>query len=235
MADEFGVDRAGAVERGFEGEDDEHAVDKALHPAQAAALPGPERRADEPEDGNAESLAVHGEAEVDVGKVDEDGERWRRALDGGDERAVLRMDVGGVAQDLGEAHVGDVLGADDALLAGGFHGGAAESGEGGAGQAGAEFGDDLGAVVVAGGFACGEEDAPIGDGSDGSRVDGSQRPRRMSSRVTFLCRAIACKMALNVPTRIGLCAGIGMRWWLGVSLSRIMWLPVWWDSRYSHC
>jgi hypothetical protein len=33
-------------------------------------------------------------------------------------------------------------------------------------QAGAEFGDDLGAVVVAGGLAGGEEDARVGMGSD---------------------------------------------------------------------
>src|ERR1017187_7989713 len=112
MADEFGVDVAGAVERCFEGKDDEHAVDKALHPAQAAALPGPELRADEVEDGNAEALAVHGGAEVDVGKVDEDGERERVALEGADERAILRVDVERVAQDFSEAHVGDILGAD---------------------------------------------------------------------------------------------------------------------------
>jgi hypothetical protein len=95
---------------------------------------------------------MHGEAEVDVGEVDEDGERWRRALDGADERAVLRVDVEGVAQDFGDAHVGDVFGADDALLAGGFHGRAAQAGEGGGRYTGAEFGDDLGAVVVAGSF-----------------------------------------------------------------------------------
>ena len=70
VADEFGVARAGAVERGFERKDDQHAVDKPLHPAQAAALPGPELRADKPEDRDAEALAVHGEAEVDVGEVD---------------------------------------------------------------------------------------------------------------------------------------------------------------------
>ena len=190
VADEFGVDVAGAVEGGFEGEDDEHAVDEALHPAQAAALPGPELRADEPEDGDAEALAVHGEAEVDVGEVDEDGERGRVALDGADERAVLRVDVEGVAEDFGEAHVGDVFGADDALLAGGFHGAAAEAGEGGGGDAAVEFGDDLGAVVVAGGFAGGEEDARVGVRADKRSLERVQSPRRISSRETFLCAAI---------------------------------------------
>ncbi len=149
VADEFGVDVAGAVEGGFEGEDDQHAVDEALYPAQAAALPGPELRADEPEDGDAEALAVHGEAEVDVGEVDEDGERGWVAFDGADECAVLRVDVEGVAEDFGEAHVGDVFGTDDALLAGGFHGAAAEAGEAGSGDAAVELGDDGGAVVIA--------------------------------------------------------------------------------------
>ena len=56
MADEFGVDVAGAVEGCFEGEDDEHAIDTLLYPAQAAALPGPELRADEVEDRDAEAV-----------------------------------------------------------------------------------------------------------------------------------------------------------------------------------
>jgi hypothetical protein len=71
-----------------------------------------------------------------------------------------------VAQDFGDAHVGDIFGADDAELAGVGHLGAAEAGEGGGWQARAQFGDDLGAVVVAGGLAGGEEDARVGGGGD---------------------------------------------------------------------
>jgi hypothetical protein len=70
--------------------------------------------------------------------------------------------------------VGDVFGADDALLAGGFHRGAAEAGEGGSGIAAVEFGDDLGAVMVAGGFAGGEEDARVGDNVDESSLEPAQ-------------------------------------------------------------
>jgi hypothetical protein len=62
--------------------------------------------------------------------------------------------------------VGDVFGADDALLAFRFHCSSAQAGEGGGGDATAEFSDDLGAVVVAGGFAGGEEDARIGVRAD---------------------------------------------------------------------
>jgi hypothetical protein len=66
--------------------------------------------------------------------------------------------------------MGDVFGADDALLAGGFHGRAAEAGEGGAGDAAVQFSDDFGAVVVAGGFAGGEEDARVGIRADASSL-----------------------------------------------------------------
>ncbi len=162
VAGEGGVYVAGAVEGDLEGEDDHHAVDALLDPAEAAALPGPELGADEPEDGDAEASAVFGEAEVDVGEVDEDSYGGALGADGVDEAAVLAVDVGGVADDFGDAHVGDVLGADDAGEAGGGHLLAAEAEEGGLGEAVGEFCDDLGAVVVAAGFSGGEEDVGCG-------------------------------------------------------------------------
>jgi hypothetical protein len=70
-------------------------------------------------------------------------------------------------EDLGDAHDGDVFGADDALLAGVLHVEAAEAGEGGVGEAEFEGVDEGGAVVVAGGLACGEEDVRVGRGGDG--------------------------------------------------------------------
>ena len=113
-----------------------------------------------------------GEAKVNVGEVDEDGEVGAVALEGGDELAVGAEDTRQVAQDFGDAHVGDVLGTDDALLAGGGHLCAAEAGEGGGWDAGAQFGDDLCAVVVAGGLAGGEEDARVGVGGDEGSLAG---------------------------------------------------------------
>ncbi len=74
MADEFRLDAALAVELLFEGEDDQHAVDVFLHELDAVLFPGPELRADEEEDGDAEAVEFLGELEVDVGEVDEDGE-----------------------------------------------------------------------------------------------------------------------------------------------------------------
>jgi hypothetical protein len=92
-------------------------------------------------------------------------------FDGGDEAAVFGVDGGHVTDDLGDAHVGYVFGANDAVETGGFHLAATEAEGGEVREAGAEFSDDLGAVVVAAGFAGREEDARIGVGRDGTSVD----------------------------------------------------------------
>jgi len=149
VAGEGGVHAAVAVEGLFEGEDDHHAVDALLHPAETASLPGPELGADEVDDGDVEGFELAGEAEVDVGEVDEDGGLRAVLLNGGDETAIGAVDVGRVADDFRDAHVGDVFGADDTVLTGGFHLTAAEAEEGGGGMAAVELGDDLRSVVIA--------------------------------------------------------------------------------------
>jgi len=63
--------------------------------------------------------------------------------------------------------VGDVLGADDAALAGALHLCAAEAEEAGGGERGVQGGDELGTVVVAAGLAGGEKDERVGRGGDG--------------------------------------------------------------------
>jgi hypothetical protein len=79
-----------------------------------------------------------------------------------------------VAEDFGDAHDGYVFGADGLLLAVGGHFRAAEAGEAGGGEAVFQFGDEAGAVVVARGFAGGEEDARVGGrGDDFSLAGGS--------------------------------------------------------------
>jgi hypothetical protein len=140
MADERGVDVAGTVESFFEGKDDHHAVDALLDPAKTAPLPCPDLGADEVDDRDVQLFEFAGEAEVDVGEVDEDGDVGAAFFDGGDEAAELAVDVGHVPDDLGDAHVGDVFGADDALEAGVFHLFAAEAEAGESGVAGSEFG-----------------------------------------------------------------------------------------------
>lgn len=163
VADELGCYSAVAIEGLFEWEDNHHAVDALLNRAQTAALPGPELRADEPEDGNAEAFDVFGEAEVDLWEVDEDGDIRVVALDRGDQLSILRVDVRRVAEDLGEAHMGDILGTDDALEAGGGHLGAAQPRECGVGETCVQVGYELCAVVIGGGLSGGEEDARVGE------------------------------------------------------------------------
>jgi hypothetical protein len=68
MADEFGGDAALAVELLFKREDDQHALDVFAHEPDAVLLPGPELRADEVDDGNAEAVELLGEAEMNLGK-----------------------------------------------------------------------------------------------------------------------------------------------------------------------
>ncbi len=159
VADECGVDASCAVEALFEGEDDHHAADPLLHPAEASALPGPELRTDEVDDGNVQLAELTGEAEVDVGEVDQDGDVGTALFDGGDQAAVLAVDARHVTNDFGDAHVGDVFGAHDAIEAGGFHLFAAEAEECGVGIASVQFRDELRAVVVPAGLAGGEKDA----------------------------------------------------------------------------
>jgi len=140
---------------------------------------------DEPDYGDAGLGEVFGEAEVDVGEVDEDGYIGALLLDAGDQFAVAGVDARDVAEDFGDAHDGYVFGADDAGLAGLLHVRAAEAGEGGGGEALAQGGDEGGAVVVAGGFACGKEDARVGDGRDG--ID-SSLAKASSSEFTIVGR-----------------------------------------------
>ena len=149
-------------------------VTRCWTPAEAALLPGPELRGDEPDDRDIEALQVFSETEVNVGEVNKDRHAWTYFLNVTDELLELGVDVGSVADDLGDAHVGDVFGADDALLPGALHLLPAESGEGGGGECFAESVDDLGAVVIARCLAGGEEEVRVGRGGDGASL--SRRP-----------------------------------------------------------
>jgi len=163
VTDECRVDVALAVEGFFEGKDDEHLRDPASYPAQAALLPRPQLRADQPENRNAEGVAVFCQAEIYVGEIDQDGELRFALSEAGFQLLELGINIGGMADDFGEAHVGNVFGADDALDSGVGHFLAAESEEGCVGEVLENFGDEFCAVVIARGFACRDEDRSHGD------------------------------------------------------------------------
>jgi hypothetical protein len=67
--------------------------------------------------------------------------------------------------------------------------GAPEAGEGGVRDAGAESGDDLGAIGIAGGFAGGEEDARIGETcGDASSLSSFAAPEEAVVPLTWSAR-----------------------------------------------
>ncbi len=127
MADELGLDAALAVELLLKREDDQHAADVFAHQPDAVLLPGPELRADEVDDGNAEAVELAGEAEVDFGEVDEHGDGGPARADGALELAELAIDARQMAHDFREAHDGHVFSADDAFDAGSRHARAAHA------------------------------------------------------------------------------------------------------------
>jgi hypothetical protein len=59
-----------AIERLLEREDHQHPVDVLPHQPDALLLPGPQLRADEVDDGNAEAVELPGQPEVDFWEVD---------------------------------------------------------------------------------------------------------------------------------------------------------------------
>src|SRR5271170_8067806 len=121
MADEGRGDAVSLIKRLLEGEDDQHSVDITLYLADPMLLPCPELGADEKDYGDAQAMKLAGEAEIDVGEIDEDGGVGPGFLNAALELAVFAVDAGHVEDHFGDAHDGDVFGADDAVKTGGFH------------------------------------------------------------------------------------------------------------------
>lgn len=90
-----------------------------------------------------------------------------------------------MAEDFGDAHDGDIFGADGLKLAGGTHGGAAKAGKDGIRKRTEEGVDELCAVVIAGGFASGQEDTRVGAwGVDGVSLESFGRKEERMGELT---------------------------------------------------
>ncbi len=152
VADEVDLDSMAAVEVDFKREDDQHARDVLLDALDAALLPCPQLRTDEVDDRDVEGMQGFSEAQVDVREVDEDGYVRALASQAGFEPAELGVDFRHVANDFGDAHVGDVFRADNAAKAEGFHAKAAESEAVGIGIETMDGFDKLRTVMFAAGF-----------------------------------------------------------------------------------
>jgi len=99
-------------------ENNKHPADVLLHQLDSMLLPRPQLRAHEINDRDAEAVKLFGQAEVDVGEIDEDSDGGTALADGLAEAAELAVDAGQVEDDLGDAHDRHVLGADNAVETG---------------------------------------------------------------------------------------------------------------------
>src|SRR5271157_5054302 len=202
MTHKLGLDTLIAVEGLLEGEDDQHAVNILANQLDAVLLPGPQLRADEVEDRNAEPVELFGQTEVDLGEVDENGDAGPARANGFLELAKLAPDARQMADDLCEAHNGHLFRTDDALKASGGHALAAHAKKlrrlAGGGKALFEGVDYQRAVMFAAGLACRNEDALGHIGCAGDHDSGldirdfldSQDTRRSKSRTLvslFVC------------------------------------------------
>ncbi len=141
----------------FEGEDAEKLVDDAPHGFDPALPPRPDLGGDQVDDGDALFFESGGDAEVEIGRVGEDGEGGFARLRGGDEFLEAAPDARQVFDDLDESDDGEIFGADDGFDAGGAHFGASAAEEVAIGPAGAEMADEFGGVMVSGGLAGGDQ------------------------------------------------------------------------------
>ena len=141
MADELRIDTTVQIKRLFKREDDEHLGDAFLYPLKAAALPGPELRAYQIDDRNAEAVKMSGQPQVYIWEVDEYGHRGLLTMDGTHEATILGVDEGCVPKDFSDAHVSHIFGADDPALAGCLHLTTAKTEERGGGVTRREIGN----------------------------------------------------------------------------------------------
>ena len=121
MADEFGGDARVTKKLLLEGEDTERFLEATGDELGAPRTPSPELRADVVDVANTSRLEFAGEAEMETGKVGEDGE-CGLAFDGGGEEVVHGAEEGGeVLENFGDADDGDLLVVHDDVDTGGAH------------------------------------------------------------------------------------------------------------------
>ena len=129
MADEGRVHAAVAVELFFEGEDDERLVDVVADQADASLPPRPELRRDVVDRRDAALFHLAGDAPVECGGVDDDGEVGLAPVGFANQAAIEAEDFRQVAENFGDADDGEIFGVDDGVASGGAHAVAADAEE----------------------------------------------------------------------------------------------------------
>ena len=145
----------------FEGEDEEHFADDAFDRLQAAFSPGPNGRADIIKDGDAGLNQPPGQAEVEIGGIDQDG-RGRTAGRGlGRQPPEDLPDAGNVLDDFGQAHHRQAVHRDEDIHPGVGHVRSPDAEELGPGIEQPEFADETRAVIFPGFLSGHDEDRRI--------------------------------------------------------------------------
>jgi hypothetical protein len=155
----------------FKGEDGEGLAHIAAHDSRPPLAPCPELRRHVVDHRYTAAVQGAGHAQVKGGRVNDDAYIRLALGDGAAQAAKARVDAGQMAENLGDAHHGDVFGVHQRFTARGTHALAAQAKNFKIGPASAQGFDELRAVHVAGGFAGGDKDAQGASGSGES--DGS--------------------------------------------------------------
>ena len=141
----------------FERKDTEQPVDDAAHGFDAAFAPGPDLRGDQPDHRDAEPFEFPGGAEMEIRGIRENRHSGFSLGRGMDQLPEAPPDAGQMRNHFDDPDDGQVLGPHD-----GFDAGFAKVGSGatekcGVGPAAAEFGDELGGIVIARSFSGGDQ------------------------------------------------------------------------------
>src|ERR1700722_1436043 len=159
MADEGRVAAAGAGEIFFEGKDDQRFVDVVADEANTSLAPSPELRRDVIDRGDAALFHLAGDAPVEGGRIDDDGEIGLAAVGFADQMPEQPPDFRQMAEDFGDADDGEVFGVDDGVASGGAHAVGADAEEFERWVAAAQGFDELSAVHFTRSFAGGDENS----------------------------------------------------------------------------
>jgi hypothetical protein len=173
MANVLHLDPTGAEESLLEGKDAEQFADVASQEADAARPPGPELGGDEVHHRNTVLVQEGGEAEVDAGQIDKNGEARAAAEDFGAKVFLDAEEAGEVLDELEDAEHAEITGVGDELeLRDSRQAIAADAEPGYRGQL-MHAGGKSSSVGVAGGFS--------GDDKRGAGSIGHGRARQSSS------------------------------------------------------
>src|SRR5438132_9709142 len=121
MADERGIYAAVSIELFFKGKDDQRLCDIFAQESNPRLAPRPKLWANVIDDGNTPFVHLPGDPPVESGRVDDDGQISAAAVSFSDQAMKEAVDLANVAEDLGDADYGELLGVHNRVASNGAH------------------------------------------------------------------------------------------------------------------